>query len=101
MTPGEHMENPAGVVQGGFLAALSDTAMAAAAVTENQYRMYVANTDLSISFVRAARTGQTLTCTARVIGGGHEATLVEATILGPGDVLVAKASSTYVLTPRN
>ena len=100
MTPGSHMENPAGAVQGGLLTALADTAMAAAAVTASEYRMFVANTDLAVSFLRPARTGETLTCRARVIGTGDGVMFVEATITAPDDRLVTRASSTYVLTPR-
>jgi uncharacterized protein (TIGR00369 family) len=101
MTPPLQMENPAGVVQGGFLAAMSDTAMAAAAVTASAVRAFVANTELSISFLRPARVGQRLTCTARVLGGDSQVKFVEATITGPEEILIAKASSTYVLTPRD
>jgi uncharacterized protein (TIGR00369 family) len=97
----EHLANPVGVIQGGFLAAFADSAMAAATVTNLQgRRAYTANTELKISFLRAAPVGARLTCTARVIGGGQRVTFVEAEIIDGAGRLVAKASSTYLLTPR-
>ena len=101
MTPGDEFTNPAGVVQGGFLTAFADTAMASATITNLSGRkVFTANAELKISFLRPARAGQTLTCTARVIGGGQRVAFVEAEVTDAEGVLVAKASSTYVLTPR-
>jgi len=101
MTAAEHMANPIGVVQGGFIAAFADSAMATATVTNLQgRRAYTANTELKISFLRGAPVGETLTCTARVIGGGQRIAFVEAEVVDTGGRLIAKASSTYLLTPR-
>jgi uncharacterized protein (TIGR00369 family) len=97
----EHLANPVGVIQGGFLAAFADSAMATATVTNLQgRRAYAANTDLKITFLRGAPVGDPLTCTARVICGGQRVTFVEADITDSAGRLVAKASSTYLLTPR-
>jgi uncharacterized protein (TIGR00369 family) len=102
MAAAEHMANPVGVVQGGFLAAFADSAMATATVTNLEGRKaYTANTELKISFLKGATVGDTLTCTARVIGGGKRVTFVEAEIVDTGGRLIAKASSTYLLTPRD
>jgi uncharacterized protein (TIGR00369 family) len=101
MTPGEQFANPMGVVQGGFVTAFADTAMASATITNLRGRKaYSANTELKISFVRGAPVGETLTCTARVIGGGKRVNFVEAEVVDSSGALVAKASSTYLLTPR-
>jgi uncharacterized protein (TIGR00369 family) len=101
MTPGEQFANPIGVVQGGFVTAFADTAMASATITNLQGRKaYTANTELKISFLRGAPVGELLTCTARVIGGGKRVTFVEAEVVDSEGALVAKASSTYLLTPR-
>jgi uncharacterized protein (TIGR00369 family) len=101
MTPGEPLANPVGVVQGGFVAAFADSAMATATVTNLRGRKaYTANTELKISFVRAAPVGERLTCTARVIGGGQRVSFVEAEVTDSSGRLIAKASSTYLLTPR-
>jgi uncharacterized protein (TIGR00369 family) len=101
MKAAEHMANPTGVVQGGFLAAFADSAMTTAAVTGLQgRRAYTANTEMKISFLRAVPIGQSLVCTARVIGGGKRVTFVEAEVTDSSGRVVAKASSTYLLTPR-
>lgn len=101
MSPGEQFANPVGVMQGGLVAAFADTAMASATITNLQGRKaYSANTELKISFLRGAPIGELLTCTARVIGGGQRVAFVEAEVTDPSGNLVAKASSTYLLTPR-
>lgn len=98
----ERFSNPAGAVQGGIVTALADTAMSASAVTYNRERkVLVANTDLRISFFKPARTGQVLTCTARAVAGGRRTTFVEAELSDASGVVVARASSTYLLTPRD
>ena len=102
MTAGEHLANPVGVVQGGFVAAFADTAMASATITNLQGRKaFTANTEMKISFLRSAPVGEPLTCTARVIGGGRRVTFVEAEVEDASGRLIAKASSTYLLTPRD
>lgn len=102
MRPGEEFANPTGVVQGGFLSAFADSAMATATVTNLRDRKaYAANTELKISFLRAAPINETYTCTARVIGGGQRVNFVEAEITDTSGRLVAKASSTYLLTARD
>ncbi len=101
MTAGEHLANPIGVVQGGFVAAFADTAMASSTITNLAgKKAYTANTEMKISFVKAAPVGEPLTCTARVIGGGSRITFVEAEVCDAAGNLIAKASSTYLLTPR-
>ncbi len=65
MLADERFENPAGLTQGGFLAALCDSAMGAAAVTFAQDRkVFVANAEIKVSFLAAVRTGAELRCEA-------------------------------------
>jgi len=67
----ERFLNPAGTLQGGFLAAIADSAMGAAAVSAvGERKVFVANTDLRISFLRPVPEGSTLTCTATVVKAG-------------------------------
>jgi uncharacterized protein (TIGR00369 family) len=102
MTPGEQFANPAGSMQGGFVAAFADSAMSTATVTNLQGRKaYTANTEMKISFLKAVPIGRPLICTARVIGGGQRVTFVEAEVTDTDGTLLAKASSTYLLTPRD
>ena len=61
--------------------------------------MFSVNAELKISFLKAARVGSVLTCTAWVISGGNRGAFVEAEVVDDEDRLVAKASSTFFLTP--
>lgn len=103
MAADERFANPAGVLQGGFVAALCDSAMGASTITwarQRGLRVLCANVELKCSFVKAARLGSTLTCTAWVLEGGSRTCFVEADVVDGDRRLVAKASSTYVLTAR-
>jgi uncharacterized protein (TIGR00369 family) len=103
MLADERFANPAGVTQGGFLAALADSAMGAAAVTHagrDGRRVRVANAELKVSFLRPVPSGTPLTCVAQVLGGGTRVVFVEAEVRDDEGRLVAKASSTYLVSPR-
>ena len=101
MVADERFANPVGIVQGGFVAAFADSAMGAASLTfARERKVFSANAEMKISFLKAARVGSTLTCTAIVISGGNRAAFVEAEVVDDDDRLVAKATSTYLLTPR-
>ncbi len=97
----ERFLNPAGIVQGGYLAAIADSAMGAAAVVAaGDRKVSVANTEMKISFLRSVRLGAMLTCRARVIRSGGVITFVEAQIVDDASALVATASSTYLVRDR-
>ncbi len=97
----ERFLNPAGTVQGGFLAAVADSAMGAAAVAAvGERKVLVANTDLRIAFLRPVLAGSVLTCSATVVKSGSLVVFVEARIVDDDDVAVASASSTYVIRDR-
>lgn len=101
MPADERFTNPAGTLQGGFLAAMADSAMGASSVTWAKGRkVYSANAELKISFLRPVPPAGALTCTAWVVSGGNRVAFLEAEIVDDDGRLVAKASSTYVLTPR-
>ena len=97
----ERFLNPAGVVQGGFLAALMDSAMGASAVISVADRkVNVANTEIKASFLRAVRPGDILTCTATVLKRGSVVAFLGARVLDDEQRLVATASSTYLIKER-
>lgn len=98
----ERFLNPAGVVQGGFLAAMLDSAMGASAVSlTGERRVSVANTEMKVSFLRSARAGDVLTCTATVLQPGRVISFLEARIENAAGDLVATASSTYLIRDRS
>jgi uncharacterized protein (TIGR00369 family) len=102
MLADERFSNPVGIIQGGFVAAFADSAMGAASVTyARERKVFSANAELKISFLRPARVGTTLTCTAFVLSGGNRAAFLEAEVVDSEGTLVAKATSTYLLTPRD
>ena len=97
----ERFLNPAGIVQGGFICAMMDSSMGAAAVTgARQGKVSVANTEVKTSFVRPARAGDVLTCTATVLKAGSVISFVAARVVDAQDRLIATASSTYLIKER-
>ncbi|MHB8379656.1 MAG: PaaI family thioesterase [Acidimicrobiales bacterium] len=97
----ERFLNPVGRVQGGFLAALLDSAMGASAVTVvGNRRVIVANTEMKVTFLRSAKAGDDLTCVATVLKAGKVISFLEATIVDDEDRLIATASSTYLIKER-
>ncbi len=97
----ERFANPAGVVQGGFLAAFADSAMGASTVTKVKGRkVHTANAEMKISYFKPAKIGQPIFCKAIVVAGGSRVLFVEATVETEQGETLAKASSTYILTER-
>jgi uncharacterized protein (TIGR00369 family) len=102
MTVDERFANPAGIMQGGFLAAFADSSMGAAAVTfVGARKVFAANAELKISFLAPVAVGSVLTCEAIVVSGGGRVAFVEASITTATDVLVARATSTYLFRDRS
>lgn len=102
MPAAEKFANPAGIMQGGFVAALADSAMGASAVTFLEgRRAFVANAELKVTFLRPVRIGSELTCTASVLSGGKRVAFLEAEIVDDEGRVVLRATSTYVYTDRD
>lgn len=101
MLADERFTNPAGVVQGGLIAAFCDSAMGAASVTWARGRkVRSANAEMKVSFLASVRPGGWLTCTSEVVSGGGRVAFVEAEVVDEAGRKVARASSTYILAPR-
>jgi uncharacterized protein (TIGR00369 family) len=103
MVADERFANPAGGMQGGFLAAFVDSAMGSATVTwarAEGRKVFSANAEMKVSFLKAARLGSILTCTATVVSGGSRLLFAEAEVVDEAGAAVARASSTYLLTAR-
>ncbi|HXY44419.1 MAG TPA: PaaI family thioesterase [Acidimicrobiales bacterium] len=106
MSADERFANTAGIMQGGLLGAFADSAMGASAVTYSRQEeggrpILCANVEMKMSFLRPVRTGATLTCVATVVSAGSRVVFCEAEVRDESDRLVGKASSTYVITPRD
>jgi uncharacterized protein (TIGR00369 family) len=102
MPADERFTNPVGMIQGGFLAACCDSAMGAATVTwARGEKVFSANAEMKVSFLRPVPAGGMLTCASRVVSAGRRVAFVEADVTDDEGRLVAKASSTYLLSPRH
>jgi uncharacterized protein (TIGR00369 family) len=103
MRADERFANPAGMLQGGFLGAMADSAMGSATITYTRAagrRVLSSNVEMKTTFVAPARVGSVLECRAWVVTGGRRVAFAEAEIVDDAGRLVAKASSTYLFTDR-
>ena len=101
MTVEERFCNPVGMMQGGFVAAFADSAMGASSITAARDRkIFSANAEMKISFLRPIPMGSVLTCTATTISAGSRVNFVEADVVDQDGRLVARANSTYMIRDR-
>jgi acyl-coenzyme A thioesterase PaaI-like protein len=63
-------------------------------------KVFSANAEMKVSFLKMVRVGSMLTCTAVVVSGGSRVVFMEADVVDDAGRAVARASSTYVLTER-
>ena len=102
MLADERFANPIGIIQGGFLGAMADSAMGSATITFTRAagrKAFSSSIEMKTSFFAPARVGTVLECTARVVHGGARVAFAEAEIVDDGGVVVARASSSYLFTP--
>ena len=81
MTATEDMANQSGFVHGGMISALADSAMGRSLRTIEPGVARAMSFDLKLSFVNAAKIGETLRATGRVIHAG-QAVLLEVGLAG-------------------
>jgi acyl-CoA thioesterase len=84
-----------GVMHGGAIASLIDTATAFAIVTLLPRKEKFATVDLMVNYLRPLSEGTT-TATARVLRAGRRLITVSAEVLDDGGNLAATALSTYL-----
>lgn len=88
--------NPTGVLHGGVLMGLADSAMGLTVTGLLADGQAGTNTDLQMRFLRPTKAGR-LTATARVVRRGRRTLVLEADILDAAGKLVARASSTFLV----
>jgi acyl-CoA thioesterase len=98
MTATENMANHAGFLHGGMISMLADSTMGRAIRTIKPGVIRAASFDLKLNFIAAAKIGETLRATARVLHAGRRTVVAECRIESKGDVLVATASATFAVT---
>jgi uncharacterized protein (TIGR00369 family) len=90
--------NPMGAIQGGFLCAMLDDAMALAAVFASDFQSVVPTLEMKVSFYAPAQPGQ-VRGVGRVAKAGKTIMFLEGELLSAEGELLAKASATARRAP--
>ena len=98
MTSTEDMANASGFVHGGMISTLADSAMGRSVRTLSPAVTRAMSFDLKLNFISAARVGETLRATGRVVHAGRRTAVTECRVEGPRQRLVATASGTFAVT---
>ncbi|UVI37826.1 PaaI family thioesterase [Brevibacterium spongiae] len=93
---GESFLNPAGTVQGGFLAAMLDDTLGPALVATLEPAQFAPTADLHIQFLRPARPGR-LTGHGRVVRRGRDIAFLAGELVDDDGNTVATAAATSVI----
>lgn len=100
-TADERWENPVGVIQGGAIAAFADTVMASTVVTALAgKKATVFTAEAKVSYLRPVEAGSVLSGSGSIVQKGSRVAFAEAVITAEGGKTVAKASSTWIISPR-
>jgi uncharacterized protein (TIGR00369 family) len=97
---GLHMCHSGGVVQGGFITGWIDAAMAHAAIAMAGTDIVPMSLELKVSFFAPTRPGRVI-AEAWVERRGRTISFFEGRLLDPAGKVLAKASSTIQLAPRD
>ena len=98
MVPTEDMANMSGFVHGGMISTLADSAMGRAIRSATPGVARAMSFDLKLSFINAAKIGEKLLATGRVIHAGRRTMVAECQVLGREGRLIATASATFAVT---
>lgn len=95
MTVSNPLQNAQGMAHGGALATLCDLAMGLACVTKGKM---VVTTDLSISYLRAAKVGSILTAKGEVLKDGKNLLRAMTRVYDESGNLIVDARATFFVT---
>jgi uncharacterized protein (TIGR00369 family) len=99
-TPDESVYNPIGMVHGGLLCTLADSAAGCAVHTTLDAGVGYSSIDISVNFVRPVTLGNgTLTATGRVTKPGRRVALAAVEVNDATGRIVATASSNCLIIP--
>lgn len=90
--------NPAGFIQGGFLAAMLDDTMGPAVFVMSEGALYTATIDMNVSYLAPAKPGP-LIGEGRVVQLGKSIGFLEAVLMDEAGTLIARATSSARLVP--
>ncbi len=91
----DQLKQNQGVVHGGAVASLIDTAAAFAVVTRLESGERVTTTDLTIHYLRPITSGR-LIATARIVRGGRRLFVLSVEVRNDNQALVATAVTSYL-----
>lgn len=91
--------NPIGTVQGGFLTAMLDDAMAIAGVIRSGFTRHVPTLEIKVSFLRPALPGK-MRAVGEVLKFGKSIAFFEGSLYDSEGRLVARSSATARMVPR-
>lgn len=94
----EEFRNPMGAIQGGFLCAMLDDAMALSALISSGFESVVPTLEMKVSFYAPAMPG-TIKGVGRVAKLGKTIAFLEGELYSPDGEIVAKGSATARLAP--
>jgi uncharacterized protein (TIGR00369 family) len=95
LTVRDELKQYQGVVHGGAVASLIDTASAFAVLTQIEIHERVTTTDLTIHYLRPITEGR-MAATARIVRGGRRLFVLSVEVRNDRDVLMATAVTTYI-----
>jgi uncharacterized protein (TIGR00369 family) len=96
----DELKQNQGVVHGGAVASLIDTAAAFAVLTQIEIGERVTTTDLTIHYLRPANSGR-LTARARIVRGGRRLFVLSVEVTDDRKTLVATAVTSYIKLQPN
>jgi uncharacterized protein (TIGR00369 family) len=94
-----HHLNLVGLLHGGLIATLADTASGLAYRTVLEPGTRHVTTQLSVTFLSPGRTGR-ITARGKVVKSGRRFGYAEADVVGPDDELLARATATFAVSPE-
>jgi uncharacterized protein (TIGR00369 family) len=94
----EDMANHSGFVHGGMISTLADSAMGRSLRTLKPGVVRAMSFDLKLTFIGAAKIGEKLRATGRVLHAGRRTVVTECRVEGKDGRLVATASATFAVT---
>jgi uncharacterized protein (TIGR00369 family) len=98
MTTTEDMGNHSGFVHGGMISTLADSAMGRSVRTVKPGVARAMSFDLKVSFINAAKIGETLRATGSVVHAGRRTMVAGCRIEGRDGRLIATATGTFSVT---
>jgi len=96
--PDESMHNAIGVIHGGAVATLLDTAVGCALLSTLPQGKGLMSAEIKVNYLRAVHpSGELLTATGTVVKGGSRVAFTEGVVTDARGVVIATASSTLLI----